>query len=72
MLHEFSQNMIFQQDGGPPHYTRAVKRLSDAERPNSWSGRGDPKTAQLTLQISCHVTFSHADILMTDCASLLS
>ena len=42
MLPDLPSNIIFQQDGAPPHYSRAVRELLDSELPNSWIGRGGP------------------------------
>lgn len=43
MLRESPQNIFFQQDGAPLHYSRARKHLFDAEVPNSWICSGGPE-----------------------------
>ena len=42
MLSELPANAIFQQDGAPPHYRRAVRGLLNEQMPYSWIGRGGP------------------------------
>lgn len=42
MQRDLLQNMIFQQDEVPLHYTREVEDLMDAEVPNYSIGRNDP------------------------------
>lgn len=36
------QRMMFQQDGAPPHFTRAVRQHLDQQYPDRWIGRGGP------------------------------
>lgn len=35
-------NLLFQQDGAPPHFTRAVTVHLNATYPNRWIGRNGP------------------------------
>ncbi len=41
-LQNYSENMIFQQDGAPPHYSLEVREYIDRKLPNQWIGRGGP------------------------------
>ena len=34
--------MYFQHDGAPPHYTRHVRQYANESFPNRWIGRGGP------------------------------
>ena len=34
------QNIWFQHDGAPPHYSRRIRHYLDTDFPNSWIGRG--------------------------------
>lgn len=58
--------MIFQQDQGPPPYTRAVWYLWDAEWPNSWIDRARPAIWPAHSPDLTHVTFSKPDIVKTN------
>lgn len=39
---EVRYNLIFMQDGAPPHYAAAVRNFLNQEYPNAWIGRGGP------------------------------
>ena len=41
-LKEIKDTAIFQQDGAPCHFTRAVRNYLDEELPGRWIGRGGP------------------------------
>ncbi len=41
-LQNYPENMIFQQDGAPPHYSLEVREYLDRKLPNQWIGRGGP------------------------------
>jgi transposase len=41
-LEELQPNVIFQQDGAPPHWKRFVRDCLDQKFPNRWIGRGGP------------------------------
>lgn len=41
-LEAFQPNVIFQQDGAPPHWTLFVRESLDETFPDSWIGRGGP------------------------------
>lgn len=39
---EFQNNIVFQQDGAHPHYSRAVREWLNTVFPNRWMGRQRP------------------------------
>lgn len=41
-LSNYPSDMIFQQDGAPPHYAIPVRQYLDHKLPNRWMGRGGP------------------------------
>ena len=41
-LRNYPENMIFQQDGAPPHFALPVRAYLDVKVPNRWMGRAGP------------------------------
>lgn len=41
-LRNYPEDMIFQQDGAPPHYAVIVRQYLDQKLPNRWIGRAGP------------------------------
>jgi hypothetical protein len=37
-----NRNLVFMQDGAPPHFTNDVKNFLNEEFPRGWIGRGGP------------------------------
>lgn len=40
---ELRRDMMFQQDGAPPHFSNRARRVLNEKFPNSWIGRGGPR-----------------------------
>ncbi|KAJ8885643.1 hypothetical protein PR048_011841 [Dryococelus australis] len=51
------RDMWLQQDGVPPHFSRAVTEFLNAEYPSRWLGRGGPTTWQPRYHDLSHWTF---------------
>jgi hypothetical protein len=41
-LEDHQPNMVFQQDGAPPHWARIVREVLDMRYPGRWVGRDEP------------------------------
>jgi len=41
-LRDYPENVIFQQDGAPPHFALPVRQYLDTKVPNRWIGRAGP------------------------------
>ena len=39
-LRDYPEDMLFQQDGAPPHYAVVTREYLDMKLPNRWIGRG--------------------------------